>query len=71
MFSLVWPCALLLADLVPDRAPDRSRIAADALTSIIAWSTPSSRRIAAASPWMPTALIRSGEPTRTGVELAT
>jgi hypothetical protein len=71
MFPLVWPCALLLADLAPDRAAERTTVAADALTRIFSWSEPSMRRIATASPWMPTALIRSGGPTRTGVELTT
>lgn len=71
MSPLVWPCALLLADLAPERAAERTSVASDALTRIFSWSEPSMRRIATASPWMPTALIRSGGPTRTGVELTT
>jgi hypothetical protein len=71
MFPLVWPCALLLADLAPDRAADLAETAANALTSVFSWSDAEMRRIAAASPWMPRPLIRSGEPTRTGHQLTT
>lgn len=71
MFPLAWPSALLLADLVPERAAERTSVASEALTRIFSWSEASMQRIAVASPWMPTALIRSGGPTRTGVELTT
>lgn len=71
MHPLAWPCALLLADLVPDRAPDLTKIGRDALTCVYAQSDPAMQRISARSPWMPTALIRSGEPTRTGGRLTT
>jgi hypothetical protein len=66
IFPLAWPCALQLAELAPDRAAQHTAVAADALTRIFSWSDPTKRRIAAASPWLPGALIHSGEPTRTG-----
>jgi hypothetical protein len=66
IFSLAWPCALQLAELSPDRAAHWTAVAADALTRVFSWADPTKRRIAAASPWLPTALIHSGEPTRTG-----
>jgi len=53
MFPLAWPCALLLADLVPARAAEYTEIVTSALTSIFAWSDPAMRRISAASGWMP------------------
>jgi hypothetical protein len=71
MFPLVWPCALLLADLLPERAAHYTSLVGSVLTSIFSWSDPAMRRISAASVWMPTSLIRSGEPTRTSVELTT
>jgi hypothetical protein len=71
MLPLAWPCALLLAELAPDRAADLTKIASNALTSIFARSDARQRRLAAASPWFPAALARSGDPTRTGAELAT
>jgi hypothetical protein len=71
MFPLAWPCALLLAQLFPERARRYTSVAGDALTCVFARADGPTRRIAAASPWVPTALIRSGEPTRTGAWLAT
>lgn len=71
MLPLAWPCALLLADVAPDRATDCNKITAAALTSVISRSDAEMARIGLASPWMPTALIRSGEPTRTGDGLST
>jgi hypothetical protein len=71
MFSLAWPCALLLVDLAPDRAAERAEIVDNALTRVFSWSDAGMRRIAAASPWMPRPLIRSGEPTRTSGQLTT
>jgi len=71
MFSLAWPSASLLADLA-DAEPDRyTEIAANALTSVFWWSDVAMRRMGAASVWLPTALIRSGEATRSSVGLAT
>ncbi|HYS37698.1 MAG TPA: hypothetical protein VEO01_18940 [Pseudonocardiaceae bacterium] len=71
MFSLAWPSASLLADLADDAADRYIDIAANALTSVFWWSDAAMRRMGAASVWLPTALIRSGEATRSSVELAT
>jgi hypothetical protein len=71
MFSLAWPSALLLADLAQDSDERSTAIASDALTSVFSASDASMRRIAMASPWMPHSWIRSGDATRTSVELAT
>jgi hypothetical protein len=71
MSPLVWPCALLLAELAPDRAAERSKIISEALTSVFLRSDAEMARIGLASAWMPTSLIRSGEPTRTGAGLTT
>lgn len=71
MFPLVWPCALLLADLAPDHREHYTSLVSSVLTSIFEWCDPAMRRISAASVWMPMSLIRSGEPTRTSVELTT
>ena len=46
-------------------------IAANALTRVFWWSDAAMRRMGTASAWLPTALIRSGEPTRSSVGLAT
>jgi hypothetical protein len=71
MFSLAWPSALLLADLADDAADRYHEIAANALTSVFWWSDAAMRRMGTASVWLPTALIRSGEATRSSVGLAT
>jgi hypothetical protein len=71
MFSLAWPSASLLADLADDAADRYPEIAANALTSVFWWSDAAMRRIGTASVWLPTALIRSGEATRSSVGLAT
>jgi hypothetical protein len=66
MFSLAWPSALVLADAVADRRDEFTKIASEALTRVFLWSDGRSRQRAVNSPWFPTALVRSGEPTRTG-----
>jgi hypothetical protein len=71
MFSLTWPCASLLAELAPDQAGRWAKIAADAVTSVFWWSDAAMRRSIMASPWMPLALIRSGDATRTSGQLTT
>lgn len=71
MFSLIWPAALLLAELAPDAHDRYTKIASDALTRVFVAADPAMRRRALASPWLPRTLIRSGEPTRTSVELTT
>jgi hypothetical protein len=66
IFSLAWPAALLLADLAPDRREHFAKIASKALTWSFVRSDGAMQRLATASPWIPSALVRSGEPTRTG-----
>ena len=66
IFSLAWPAALLLADLAPDRHEHFAKIASKALTWSFVRSDGAMQRLATASPWVPSALVRSGEPTRTG-----
>ncbi|MCP2095318.1 hypothetical protein LV78_003294 [Actinosynnema pretiosum] len=66
LFSLSWPTALVLATNSPVRTTAERRAdldrAANALSCVLLRSTSESRRVAEASPWMPTALLRSGEP---------
>jgi hypothetical protein len=71
MFSLAWPSASLLTDLADDADDRHLEIAANALTRVFWWSDAAMRRMGTASAWLPTALIRSGEPTRSSVGLAT
>lgn len=66
IFSLAWPAALVLADLAPDRREHFAKIASKALTWSFVRSDGAMQRLATASPWIPSALVRSGEPTRTG-----
>jgi len=71
MFSLSWPSALLLTELAPAQRDRYTKIASDALTSVYWRSDAAMRRRALGSPWLPTALIRSGEDTRRSAELTT
>jgi hypothetical protein len=66
IFSLAWPAALLLADLGTDQHEHFAKIASKALTWSFVRSDSAMQRLATASPWIPSALVRSGEPTRTG-----
>jgi hypothetical protein len=66
IFSLTWPAALLLADLDPGRGEHFAKIASKALTWSYIRSDSAMQRLAEASPWIPSTLVRSGEPTRTG-----
>ncbi|HEX3782378.1 MAG TPA: hypothetical protein VHX38_22155 [Pseudonocardiaceae bacterium] len=66
IFSLAWPAALLLADLAPERDEHFAKIASEALSWSFVRSDDAMQLLAAASPWVPSALVRSGEPTRTG-----
>jgi hypothetical protein len=66
IFSLAWPAALLLSDLGTDQREHFAEIASKALTWSYVRSDGAMRRLATASPWIPSALVRSGEPTRTG-----
>ena len=66
IFSLTWPAALVLADLAPSQGEHFAKIASKALTWSFVRSDGAMQRLATASPWIPSALVRSGEPTRTG-----
>jgi hypothetical protein len=53
LLPLVWPCALLLADVEPASAPAHRRRAGDALRLVLRRADPVARRIAGVSPWVP------------------
>jgi hypothetical protein len=53
LVPLMWPCALLLADLEPDAAAEHRRRARIALHAVLRRADPAGRRIARASPWVP------------------
>lgn len=53
LLPLVWPCALLLAELDPAAAATHRRAAAEVLRTVLGRTDPQGRRLAAASPWMP------------------
>ncbi|MFI9007279.1 hypothetical protein ACIGNX_08635 [Actinosynnema sp. NPDC053489] len=66
LFSLVWPTALVLANAQADRSiagkQNMKERAENALSCVLRRADPSGRRLADRSPWIPTALLRSGEP---------
>ncbi|MFE9744902.1 hypothetical protein ACFYOT_08370 [Saccharothrix saharensis] len=66
LFSLVWPTALVLANAQADRTiagtGNMKERAENALSCVLRRADPPGRRLAARSPWIPTALLRSGEP---------
>lgn len=53
LVPLLWPCALLLAELEPRFAREHRRVAGDALRCVIRRADPIGRRIARRSPWVP------------------
>jgi hypothetical protein len=53
LLPLVWPCALVLAELEPANAPAHLRRAGDALHTVLRRADPAGRRIARRSPWVP------------------
>jgi hypothetical protein len=66
LFSLVWPTALVLANAQADRTiagtENVKERAENALSCVLRRADPPGRRLADRSPWIPTALLRSGEP---------
>jgi hypothetical protein len=50
---LVWPCALVLAELEPAYAPEHRRRAGRALHCVLRRADPIGRRLAESSPWVP------------------
>lgn len=53
LLSLVWPGALIMAELDPGRADDFCRCAGLALQSVLHRTDPIGRRLAERSPWVP------------------
>jgi len=53
LLPLVWPCALLLAELDPEATRAHRRCAGDALHSVLRRADPIGRRIAEHSAWVP------------------
>ncbi|WP_447004462.1 hypothetical protein ACRAKI_33365 [Saccharothrix isguenensis] len=72
LFSLTWPTALVLANVEADRSIAGSQnvkeSAKNALSCVLRRADPLGRRLAARSPWIPTALLRSGEPPNADAE---
>jgi hypothetical protein len=61
LLPLVWPSALLLAELEPGAAVEHRERAGLALTAVLRAADPTVRRGAAGSPWLPSDLVRSGD----------
>jgi hypothetical protein len=53
LLSLVWPGALIMAELAPDRADTNCQWAAIALRSVLRRADPVGRRLAEESAWVP------------------
>lgn len=72
LLSLSWPAALVLANAQADRtiagSENMKDRAENALSCVLRRADPISRRLAALSPWIPTALLRSGEPPNADAE---
>ena len=70
--SLVWPTALVLANALADRTiagtGNMKERADNALSCVLRRADPSGRRLADRSPWIPTSLLRSGEPPNADAE---
>lgn len=72
LISLIWPTALVLANAQADRSIAGSENVKDsaknALSCVLRRADPLGRHLAALSPWIPTALLRSGEPPNADAE---
>ena len=62
LFSLIWPSALVLVGNDPTVASNVIDRAMEALSCVLRRADPISRRVALESPWVPTRLLRSGDP---------
>ena len=62
LLSLFWPRALVLGEHDPSGAGNPLVRATEALSCVLRRADPISRRSALESPWVPTSLLRSGEP---------
>lgn len=59
--SLVWPTALLLSDIANEDRAALNELARSVLTCILGEADGAGRWLALASPWMPLALLRTGD----------
>ncbi|SEQ78104.1 hypothetical protein [Lentzea albida] len=59
---LIWPSALVLAGHAPTMGATALDRATEALSCVLRRADPVSRRVALDSPWVPSGLLRSGEP---------
>ncbi|GHH37892.1 hypothetical protein [Lentzea cavernae] len=59
---LIWPSALVLAGSAPTVGSVAIEQATEALSCVLRRADPVSRQVALDSPWVPTGLLRSGEP---------
>jgi len=62
LWSLIWPTAFVLVEHDPSAAGNPPVRATEALSCVLRRADPIGRRLALDSPWVPTALLRSGEP---------
>ncbi|MFD1149941.1 hypothetical protein ACFQ3T_22645, partial [Saccharothrix hoggarensis] len=66
LFSLHWPTGLVLANVLADRSiADAGNVKdsfENALSCVLRRADPLGRRLAVQSPWIPSPLLRSGEP---------
>jgi hypothetical protein len=62
LHPLIWPSALVLAGHAPTVGAVAIDRATDALSCVLRRADPVSRQVALDSPWVPSGLLRSGEP---------
>ncbi|MBM7859692.1 hypothetical protein [Lentzea nigeriaca] len=62
LHPLIWPSALVLAGHAPTVGAVAIDRATEALSCVLRRADPVSRRVALDSPWVPSGLLRSGEP---------
>ena len=62
LHPLIWPSALVLVGHAPTVGAVAIDRATEALSCVLRRADPIGRRLARDSPWVPTALLRSGEP---------
>ncbi len=62
LHPLIWPSALVLVGHAPTVGAGAIDRATEALSCVLRRADPVSRRVALESPWVPSGLLRSGEP---------
>ncbi|KOV80661.1 hypothetical protein ADL03_32225 [Nocardia sp. NRRL S-836] len=62
LHPLIWPSALVLVGHAPTVGAVAINRATEALSCVLRRADPVSRQVALESPWVPTGLLRSGEP---------